>query len=221
MSQQGVLVGIASKNDPAVVEKAFQRDDILLSADRVFPVEVHWGAKSGSVGRILQQWNISADAVVFVDDSPMELAEVAAAHPGIECVAFPVGDDAAGYAMLRRLRDLFGKQTLSADDAIRVDSIRQGAAFQQAAGVRVAALSLPSCGSCHYARLRGSPQEVRLLELVNKTNQFNLNGIRYTESDWHARTASADSVLASVTYQDKYGTLGKLQCFKGCEAAIP
>ena len=27
-------------------------------------------------------------------------------------------------------------------------------------------------------------REPRVLELVNKTNQFNLNGIRYTEAEW-------------------------------------
>ena len=53
-----------------------------FSPDQVFPVEVHWNAKSGSVSRILEAWNIAADSVIFVDDSPMELAEVAAVHPG-------------------------------------------------------------------------------------------------------------------------------------------
>src|SRR5262249_5757870 len=89
LSDQGVLVGIASKNKPADAERALQREHLLVPPGQLFPVEVHWGAKSGSVGRILQTWNIAAESVVFVDDSPMELAEVAAAHPGIECIQFP------------------------------------------------------------------------------------------------------------------------------------
>jgi FkbH-like protein len=218
MSEQGVLVGIASKNDSAVVEKAFQRDDILLKAGSVFPMEVHWNAKSGSVERILKQWNISADTVVFVDDSPMELAEVKAAHPGIECIEFPVGDYAAGYAMLRRLRDLFGKQSLSADDAIRVQSIRQGAAFQEAAASASAPESfLEAAQAVITFDYDASPREARLLELVNKTNQFNLNGVRFTESEWHSATAAPQSILASVTYEDKYGTLGKIAVIQGVQ----
>ena len=86
LAEEGVLIGVASKNDPAVVERTFEREDLLLRADRIFPVEAHWGAKSGSIERILRTWNISADSVVFVDDSAMELAEVAAAHPGMECL---------------------------------------------------------------------------------------------------------------------------------------
>ena len=88
-SEEGVLVAIASKNDPRVVEEALDREDMILKRRHVFPSEVHWKAKSGSVERILRTWNVGADSVVFVDDSPMELAEVAAAHPGIECILFP------------------------------------------------------------------------------------------------------------------------------------
>lgn len=78
LADSGTLIGVASKNDPAVVAKAFERKDLLLRPEQVFPIEVHWNAKSGSVARILEAWNIAADSVIFVDDSPMELAEVAA-----------------------------------------------------------------------------------------------------------------------------------------------
>ena len=131
LSEHGTLVGIASKNDPKVVAQVFEREDILLAQNKYFPVEVHWRAeKSGGVSRILETWNIAADSVIFVDDSPMELAEVAAVHPGIECVLFPKNDYAAGLAMLRRLRDACGKERVSSDDALRLESIRQGAAFR-------------------------------------------------------------------------------------------
>ena len=117
LAEEGVLIGVASKNDPALVREVFERDDLLLRPERIFPIEVHWGAKSASVERILRTWNIAADSVVFVDDSPMELAEVAAAHPGIETALFPKDDYAQAHAMLLRLRDLFGKPRISGEDA--------------------------------------------------------------------------------------------------------
>src|SRR5215469_18658208 len=85
----GVLLGAASKNDPAVVEAAFSRKDLILTKEHLFPIEATWEPKSRSVARILSSWNIGADSVVFVDDSPTELAEVAASHPGMECLQFP------------------------------------------------------------------------------------------------------------------------------------
>ena len=95
---------------------------------------------------ILEIWNIAADSVIFVDDSPMELAEVAAQHPGIECVLFPKDDPVACLQMLRRLRDLCGKDKVSSDDLLRLASIRQGAAFRQAGGRRIGSREFSGAG---------------------------------------------------------------------------
>jgi FkbH-like protein len=215
LSENGVLVGIASKNDPAVVKKAFERTDLLISSDRIFPFEVHWEAKSGSVSRILQTWNIGADSVIFVDDSPMELAEVAAAHPGIECILFPKNDYAAGLALLRRLRDLCGKERISKEDTLRLDSIRRSAEFQQQS----------SGGSASEEFLRqlnaaltfdfACGSDSRTLELINKTNQFNLNGVRLTEADWQKRLAQPGAFVVGISYEDKFGMLGTIAVVQG------
>ncbi|MGH9448646.1 MAG: HAD-IIIC family phosphatase, partial [Terriglobia bacterium] len=80
LAEEGVLIGAASKNDPAVVEEAFHKAAPLLPLERIFPLEVHWSRKSESVTRILQAWNVGADSVVFVDDSAMEIADVKRTH---------------------------------------------------------------------------------------------------------------------------------------------
>lgn len=215
LSEHGTLVGIASKNDPAVVAKAFDRRDLLLRPEQLFPIEVHWNAKSGSVSRILETWNIAADSVIFVDDSPMELAEVAAGHPGIECILFPKNDYAAGLAMLQRLRDLCGKERVSTDDTLRLKSIREGAAFrEQVAGAATPETFLAQAEATVTFDF-GSASEPRVLELVNKTNQFNLNGRRYTESDWRSLVAKPNSLVVSVSYEDKFGPLGTIAVLGG------
>jgi FkbH-like protein len=213
-AEHGILVGVASKNDPTVVEKAFERTDLLLRKECAFPMEIHWQAKSSSVERILRAWNISADSVVFVDDSPMELAEVAAAHPGIECIQFPGNDYAAGYEMLRRLRDLFGKQKLSAEDHIRLESIRQSAKFQEAAGESSPESFLQEAKAIVRFDFEGT-KDGRALELVNKTNQFNLNGVRYTESDWASELSRPNTELIVTGYEDRFGLLGKIAVILG------
>ena len=216
LSEQGVLIGIASKNDPDLVDRVFQRADLLLPRTCVFPLEVHWNAKSGSVGRILETWNIGADSVIFVDDSPMELAEVAAAHPGIQCLRFPKGDYAASLAMLRELRDLTGKDFVSTEDALRAESIRKSAEFrQQAADGSATETFLAQANARIEADLRAAADDQRVLELVNKTNQFNLNGVRFTEADWQARLAAPDGFTAVFSYDDKFGPLGKIAVMQG------
>ncbi len=218
LAEEGVLVGVASKNDSAVVEAVFQRGDLLLPSERVFPRVVHWEAKSGSVSSILRAWNIAADSVVFVDDSSMELAEVAAAHPGIECLRFPKDDYAAGFNMLRRLRDLFGKAQLSREDSIRLESIRRGAQFQELeSGGSAADAFLAQAEALITFDWNLSGDDPRTLELVNKTNQFNLNGIRCAHAEWNRRLSRPGALLAAVSYQDKFGPLGKIAVIQGIQ----
>jgi FkbH-like protein len=60
-----------------------------------------------------------------------------------------------------------------------------------------------------------SPLDPRALELVNKTNQFNLNGKRYTEASWHNYLLDPGSFLLVVSYTDKFGPLGKIAVAAG------
>lgn len=215
LASEGVLIGVASKNQPAVVERALGRADLLIAPGRMFPCEVSWNAKSAAVDRILRTWNVGADSVVFVDDSPMELAEVAAAHPGIECLRFPGNDYPAAFAFLRRLRDLFGKPRVSEEDALRLESIRQGEVFQEAAGGAAPETFLQQAGAEITIDFETGAEDKRTLELVNKTNQFNLNGVRVTPAEWQARLARPGAVLAVISYRDRFGPLGKIAVAQG------
>jgi len=218
LADEGVLIGIASKNDPEAVKQAFARPDVLMPLDRAFPAEIHWNAKSGSVDRILRTWNVLADSVVFVDDSPMELAEVQAAHPGLECILFPQADYAEAYALLRHLRDRFGKARVSDEDRLRLQSIRQNAEFQQGMGQGAPPDTfLEQLNATVTLDFRLSTADPRVLELVNKTNQFNLNGIRYSEADWQAALQRPGAFLITVNYEDKFGQLGKIAVLQGTE----
>lgn len=215
LAEDGVLVAIASKNDPSVVEKALARPDLRLRTDRLFPIEASWKAKSAAVERILRAWNIGADSVVFVDDSPLELAEVAQAHPGIECIRFPKDDYREGHSFLHRLRNLFGKSHVSVEDEIRLESLRAGAEFQQAGtGGEDAETFLQRVGA-ELSIVWNHTQDERALELVNKTNQFNLNGVRYTAADWVHRVSGEENWLAVISYLDQFGPLGKIAVIQG------
>jgi len=217
LAEAGVLLAIATRNDPDLVEQAFRREDMLLPRGRVFPVEAHWGQKSASVARILRAWNIGADSVVFVDDSPMELAEVAAAHPEVECIEFPTQDDQGVYALLERLRDLFGKEAVSEEDALRLDSLRSASALKESIEGQGASLDefMRQAEAELTLDFRTDPPDPRALELLNKTNQFNLNGLRFTEGEWAGRLARPEVFLLVVGYKDKYGPLGRIAVIAG------
>jgi FkbH-like protein len=216
LADHGVLIAIASKNSPEVVEKALARSDLAIAREKIFPIEVHWDEKSASVARVLQAWNIGADSVVFVDDTPMELEEVRAALPGIECILFPKSDDAAGLALLRRLRDLFGKPRLSEEDAYRLKSIQQNRQFAETSGKPGSAEEfLSTINAVITLEFNPPASDRRVVELVNKTNQFNLNGVRYTDGEWEDALRQPQGFAIAVSYQDKFGPLGKIAVLRG------
>ena len=217
LSAEGVLVAIASKNDPKLVAEVFDQRSPILSENAVFPIEAHWGPKSESVGRILKAWHIGADSVVFIDDSAMELAEVKQAHPAVECIRFPQGDAAGIYELLRRLRDLFGKSAIREEDAIRLASLRQAEAMPRddEASELTREKFLEHAEAELTITFAKETLDPRALELVNKTNQFNLNGKRHTQTSLQSYLRDPHAFLMVVSYKDKYGPLGKIAVIAG------
>ncbi len=216
LSEEGVLLAVASKNDPALVQKIFKSGRLIVPEKCVFPIEVHWGRKSESVTRILRAWNVAEDSVVFIDDSAMDLAEVKAVHPNIECIKFPNQDYQAIYVLLQRLRDLFGKSALSEEDSIRLCSLRHAETLREQSTDAVSmGRFLEQAEAELTLTFSKTSMDPRALELVNKTNQFNLNGKRYTETEWRAFLDRPDSFLLVAAYKDKYGPLGEIAVLAG------
>jgi len=217
LAETGVLIAAASKNDRELVDQALQRGDMVIPSGYLFPVEAHWRAKSESVGRVLQAWNIAAESVVFLDDSPIELAEVKLAHPDIECRRFPAHDDQEVLALLGELRDLFGKETILAEDALRRESLRRTAFIRE--GEQVSGSSsdrfLQEAEAALTLDFAKEADDSRALELINKTNQFNLNGRRYTHGSWREYLNQAETFLLRVSYKDRFGPLGKIAVMAG------
>lgn len=217
LASAGILLAAASKNDPSMVEKALARSDLILSKESLFPLEVHWGPKSESVGQVLKIWNIAAKDVVFIDDSPMEVAEVQSSFPELECIVFPKSDYLAVWEMLKRLRGRFGKSKISSEDEIRLRSIRGTTVLRdsmQAAGSGGGEFLRNAEGTVTFC-LKADARDYRAYELINKTNQFNLNGRRFSESEWIGFLQDPAAFLLTASYEDKYGPLGKVAVAMG------
>jgi FkbH-like protein len=213
-SEMGVLLAIASKNELTVVEEALRRKDLFVPAASFYPVRADWGPKSRHIEAILRTWNIGADSVVFVDDSPMELDEVRTAFPSMTCLQFPM-KPAEALALFEQLRDLFGKPVLQPEDALRQTSLK---AFHESAKTSDIGEFVRSLQGKITFDLTANGSNNRLLELVNKTNQFNLNGIRLSEAEWLRHLADPAGFVAGVSYEDKFGPLGVIGVVAGKRA---
>lgn len=218
LAEDGVLVAVASKNDSPLVEQAFKRADLLLKPESLFPVEAHWSPKPESAARILQAWNIGEDSVVFLDDSPLEVATMRMAFPKMDCREFPAADPAAFAALLADLMSCFGQAQRSDEDTLRLASLRAGAQLSTSSNGYSPEDLLKSCNGVLTVTRLSAPPDPRALELLNKTNQFNLNGKRQTEADWLAYLSLEGAAAWIASYGDKFGPLGKIAVLAGRRA---
>ena len=149
----------------------------------------------------------------------MELAEVAAKHPDITTVPFPATDPNAVAATLNQLASLFWREQVDAEDRLRLSSLRSAAEVEQ---TRRRAQDEPSflrdLAGRITIRAGHSWQEPRTLELVNKTNQFNLNGRRFDEAQWRQLCTGPGAIVWVVSYEDRFGPLGVISVLAGSHA---
>lgn len=216
LAKEGVLVAVASKNSPEIVQQIFaQRRDLILKHEDIFPLSVSWRPKSELVKEILKTWNIGPDSVIFIDDSPFELEEVGRQFPEMECIQF---DPSPRFTMnlWRDLRVRFARRTVSEEDRIRSASIRTVTEIEK---LSASTADMEDFLERLQAELKfdfsRNADDERAFGLINKTNQFNLNGIRLADVEFRNYLAQENSFLLTTTYSDKFGTLGKVSSLLG------
>jgi FkbH-like protein len=217
LAEQGVLLGIASKNDLLTVSAALKRNDLCVPAEVFFPLDVSWHPKSEAVTRILAAWNIDAADVAFIDDSDMEIAEVRASHPKIQAFKFPFDDESKTISLLQSLRDAFGRVSVTDEDKVRLASIRKASELKQLLADRGANLPefLADLRQVITFNFAPDDDDTRPLDLINKTNQFNLNGRRIESSEWIKSRGDPLRFVLVISYEDKFGSLGKISTIVG------
>ena len=217
LAVSGVLLAVASKNDASRVEEIFQKRPMPLKRESFFPLMANWGAKSLSIRAILDAWNIHADSVAFIDDSPLEIEEVRSRIPELKCFLFPKQKPGDILDMIRTLRDLYGKEQVTEEDALRLDSLRRGAETLKHADMGEEDYEgyLRDIGTRITLHEQRGVFDKRAFELVNKTNQFNMNGTRCSEAEWRAICDRPDGFVLVASYEDKFGPLGKIAVMAG------
>ncbi|MDQ0581094.1 HAD-IIIC family phosphatase [Streptomyces rishiriensis] len=84
LAARGVLSSIASRSAPSVLDRL---DAVPEVRARFLAPQVSWQDKSEALRRIAKDLGIAVEALVLVDDSPYERAEVEALLPGVRTLA--------------------------------------------------------------------------------------------------------------------------------------
>ena len=89
-SEAGMLLCLCSKNNEADVFEVFdQRVEMLLNREHIVSYRINWNPKSHNIKSLAKELNIGLDSFIFLDDNPLECAEVQASCPEVLTVRLP------------------------------------------------------------------------------------------------------------------------------------
>ena len=183
LEADGIILAIASRNDADLARQPLSRGNMVLGIDDFAAIEAGYGTKSDALRRISSDLNLGLDSFVFVDDNPIELAEVENELPEVVTVAFPPHD--RGLPVLfDRLNNLFHRDSLTEEDHLRSEFYRNRKVFVEQANRSTSVEGFLRGLDMKLEIFSKTPETwSRAIQLINKTNQFNLNGLRWSEED--------------------------------------
>lgn len=203
---RGLLLCLCSKNIEADVLEVFdRRGDMILKREHLVTWRVNWQPKSQNIREMARELNLGLDSFIFVDDNPVECAEVEASCPEVLSLRLPVDGDIEGF--LRHVW-AFDRPHVTAEDRQRTAMYRQEAErarFQKEAptiGEFLAGLGL------EIDLDAPAPEQVdRVAQLTQRTNQFNFTTVRRNDGEVR-RLGESGLECRSVTVRDRFGDYG-------------
>jgi FkbH-like protein len=216
LARTGVLLAVCSKNNPEDAVLPFrQHPEMVLREADIAVFLANWQPKEENLRAIAAAMNIGLDAMAFADDNPAERSRVRQELPEVEVIEMPA-DPAYYVAAVSRL-GLFETLAITSEDRERTSSIRKNLerkTLESSAG------SVDDYLAQLDIKVQLAPfDEVnlpRIVQLINKTNQFNLTTRRRGDAEVRALLAAGAYTQAMRT-SDRFGDSG----LTGVMIAVP
>jgi FkbH-like protein len=208
LSRRGIILAVCSKNDEATALLPFQdHPEMLLGRSDIACFVANWNDKATNIRGIAKELNIGLDTMVFLDDNPFERNLVRSELPMVSVPELP--EEPALYP--RRLAEAgyFEAISITADDTART---RQYQAKVARDSLRTVTTDLDGYLRDLEMELRWAPFDrlglQRIVQLINKTNQFNLTTHRYTEVEVASLVDDTEALTLQLRLIDRLGDNG-------------
>lgn len=207
LRERGILLAVSSKNDPERALAAFDHPEMVLRRSDFAAFVANWEDKGRGLQRIAQELNLGLEALVFFDDNPAERALLREQFPAVAVPEVP--EEPEAYIRCLAAAGLFEAVGYTPDDALRAEQYAANAARRQ---LEVVAPDMESFLAGLDMEMQVGPVQpvdlVRVTQLINKTNQFNLTTRRYTEAEVGAMIGDPGMLTFCVRLKDRFGDNG-------------
>lgn len=208
LRRNGILLTVCSKNNLHEAMAILQsHPDCLLKPHDFAHIEIGWGLKSEAIARTAKKLNLGLDSFVFIDDSPVERAEVSQALPMVD-VLDSSGDPMHLVAKLHQYPG-FDSLRLTDEDLKRADSYLQEAQRGEMQAISTSPEDFYRSLGLHLGifQARGE-QSARLHQLLIKTNQFNLTAERISAEEFRELLEDPSYSVLGLRVSDRFGDSG-------------
>lgn len=208
LKNRGIIICVCSKNDEEKAKEPFHRHpDMILKLDDISVFMANWESKVDNIRMIQKILNIGFDSIVFLDDNPFERNVIRENISGITVPELP--EDPAYYLEYLYSLNLFDTASYSAADKDRT-------AQYQVQAERVA-FSKTFANEDDYLKSLNMISKVegfnsfnipRVAQLSQRSNQFNLRTVRYSDADIKALSEDSNYICMTFSLEDKFGDNG-------------
>ena len=208
MKERGIILAVCSKNTESVAKEPFEKHpDMVLCLDDISVFVANWGNKVDNIRFIKQTLNIGFESMVFLDDNPVERSIV---RENIAAITVPeLPEDPADYLEYLYSLNLFETLFQSSEDAIRTKMYQVEAQRKEVQKKFTNEDDfLESLNMVSVVESFTKFNTPRVAQLSQRSNQFNLRTIRYTELDIDCISADSARFGFAFTLEDKFGDNG-------------
>lgn len=207
---RGILLNICSKNESAAAELGLSHPSSILKTADVTMTKCNWERKSVNIMDMSRRLNLNTDSFVFIDDNPAEQEEVKINIPNITVLPVQEPSD------MRKLLDWSGyfeitnysKEDLQRSGLYKANLEREAALTEGDYQDYLLGLQMRA----KFAEVSSSNMD-RVTQLINKTNQFNLTGLRLGRAE--VEKFVQENISICGTLYDKFGNHGLVSVILG------
>ncbi|RQR46968.1 MULTISPECIES: HAD family hydrolase [unclassified Burkholderia] len=207
---RGIVLAVSSKNNDDTARLPFQKHPEMLLREQHFAVfQANWNDKATNIRAIADELSLGIDSMVFLDDNPVERNLVRTTLPEVAVPELP--DDPSLYARTLAAAGYFESLAFLPEDQKRADMYQDNArrvALRSQAGDMDAYLRSLDM-KIDFAPFDDTGR-ARIVQLINKSNQFNLTTRRYTDAEIHALEGDGRVFTLQVRLTDTFGDNGMI-----------
>ncbi len=208
LKNRGIILAVCSKNNEDTAKEPFEKHpEMVLHLEDISMFVANWENKASNILNIQKTLNIGMDSIVFIDDNPFERNSVKAMIPEITVPELP--EDPALYLSFLKSLNLFETASYSENDKDRTKQ------YQAEVGRTTLQSnfenfddylkSLEMVATVHPFEEFEFP---RIAQLSQRSNQFNLRTVRYTEAEIQQIANDKNYLTLSFSLKDKFGDYG-------------